>query len=319
MKRFLFLSFASLLSLQIFAQNGSTVEPAFTFLKNYPNVRDLTISTSGDEAYFTVQSPLEELGAIACIRKEDGKWLEPVLVDFTGRWRDLEPSLSPNGLRLYFSSNRPRNDTSKQAADYDIWYVERKTTRSNWSTPINPGAPVNTEHDEFYPSLALSGNLYFTSERLDTKGKDDIYVSEWKTDRYAEPHSLDTTINSDGYDFNSFVAPDESYLLYTGYNRKNGMGSGDLYISFRDAKGHWLPAVPLGKNVNSKQMDYCPFVDTKTSTLYFTSRRSIFPEKKFVSLKDFESTVLGFENGFSRIYRTSLSELLKKGKLRSVH
>lgn len=314
MKKIVYLFLFSFLATQLFSQQTTAVEPAFSFLKDYPNVRDFTISTTGNEAYFTVQSPLEELGAIACIRKKSGQWSKPELVAFTGKWRDIEPFLTQNGLRLYFSSNRPRIDTAKQAADYDIWYVERKSINNSWSVPVNLGAPVNSDRDEFYPSLALNGNLYFTSERADSKGKDDIYVSEWKNSQYAEPHSLDTTINSDGYDFNSFVAPDESFLLYTGYNRKDGLGSGDLYISFRDANGHWLPSVSLGEEVNSKQMDYCPFVDFKTGTLYFTSRRSILPEKAFASLKEFETAVSGFENGFSRIYKTSFAEIIKREK-----
>lgn len=312
------LFFLLLLPTIVFAQKEQKVEPAFSFLKRFPNVRDFTLSAAGNEAYFTVQSPLEELGAVACIKEKAGRWSEPVLVHFTGRWRDIEPFLAPNELRLYFSSNRPHNDSSTQAADYDIWYVERKTVNSEWSEPVNLGAPVNSDRDEFYPSLSLNGNLYFTSERADSKCKDDIYVSQWAAGRYSEPHSLDTTINSDGYEFNAFVAPDESYLLYTGYNRKDGLGSGDLYASFRGADGRWLPAVSLGEEVNSKQMDYCPFVDARSGVLYFTSRRSIVPATRFTSLKAFEETVSGYENGFSRIYKVPIQAWLQKARAASV-
>lgn len=310
--------FFLLLATKIFPQKTALVEPAFPFLKSYPNIRDFTLSASGNEVYFTVQSPLEELGAIACMKKKASRWSAPELVNFTGRWRDIEPFLTQDGLRLYFSSNRPLNDTTKSEKDYDIWYVERKDTHSNWSSPVNLGAPVNSERDEFYPSLALNGNLYFTSERADSKGKDDIYVSKRQGDSYAIPYSVDTTVNTAGYEFNSFISPDDSFLLYTGYARKEGLGSGDLYISFRSSDGYWLPSVSLGEGVNSKQMDYCPFVDTKTGTLYFTSRRSLLPNRSYASLKEFEAAVSQYENGFSRIYKAPFAMLLKKLKKSSV-
>lgn len=314
MKRVIYLFVLLQPALNAAAQQPDSVEPAFPALVRFANVRDFALSAAGDEAYFTVQSPLEESGAIACMKRKAGKWLPPSLVPFTGRYRDIEPFLQANGLRLYFSSNRPLSETSGEAKDYDIWYVERKTVQSPWSLPMNLGAPVNSGRDEFYPSLAQNGNLYFTSERDDSKGKDDIYVSEWKAGSYSTPRSLDTTVNTDGYEFNAFVAPDESFLLYTGYARQDGLGSGDLYASFKNENGNWLPSVSLGEKVNSAQMDYCPFVDTKTGTLYFTSRRSAARKKPVKSIQDFEAAALQYENGFSRLYKVSILDFLQKQK-----
>ena len=42
--------------------------------------------------------------------------------------------------------------------------MQRKNLKSEWSNPKNLGAPVNTSNNEFYPSLAKNGNLYFTSD-----------------------------------------------------------------------------------------------------------------------------------------------------------
>ena len=65
-----------------------------------------------------------------------------------------------------------------------------------------------------------------------TKGKDDIFVSKWENGKYTEPVSLSDSINSDGYEFNAFIAPDESYIIFTAYQREDGFGSGDLYMSY---------------------------------------------------------------------------------------
>lgn len=280
-------------------------QPAFDFLIKYPNVRDFTLSTDGNEAYFTVQNPLEELSVIVRMTKSKDKWSEPTMVPFTGHYRDIEPSLSPDGLRLYFSSDRPTNLQSTASKDYDIWYVERKDQKSDWSAPVNIGAPINTEKDEFYPSVARHGNLYFTSERDGAPGKDDIFMSKWNGS-YALPIPLPVAINSAGLDFNAFIDPDEKYLIYTGYARPGNVGSGDLFISFKNADGSWSDSKSLGNLINSKYMDYCPFVDAATGTLYFTSRRSEISNHDFKTLEDFEKVVNQYENGFSRLYRVNI-------------
>ncbi|WP_321538323.1 hypothetical protein [Flavobacterium piscinae] len=52
------------------------------------------------------------------------------MVSFTGKYKDLEPFLSTDGLKLYFASNRPLTE-SGEPKDFDIWYVERKTLKVN--------------------------------------------------------------------------------------------------------------------------------------------------------------------------------------------
>jgi hypothetical protein len=277
--------------------------PAFDFLTNYQNVRDIAISKNVDEVYFTIQSPDEQVSKIAFVVKEKNKWSKPQLVSFTSNHRDIEPFLSDDGLRLYFASNRPLHDSISKSKDYDIWYVERKNQKSKWSNPINLGFPINSEFDEFYPSVATNGNLYFTSENPKSLGKDDIYVSYLKNNQYSEPENLGNNINSVGYEFNAFISPDEKFILFTGYGRPDGLGSGDLYISYKDKLGNWEVAKNLGSSINSKAMDYCPFYDSKNKTLYFTSKRNSINNIGFDSIEGFIDEISKYENGFSRIYK----------------
>jgi len=107
-------------------------------------------------------------------KKVKGKWSKPALTRFASEYRDIEPFLIADGLKLYFASDRPLSDASSKEKDYDIWYVERKTLTNAWSAPINLGQPFNTTNNEFYPSLATNGNLYFTSDAAAALSKDDI-------------------------------------------------------------------------------------------------------------------------------------------------
>ncbi|MGI9530178.1 TolB family protein [Lutimonas sp.] len=292
------------------AQNNDVVQPAFTALKEYPKVRDFTLSNSGKEAYFSIQSLDGTISVISKIIMENDTWSSPIKAIFSGQHHDIEPFLSPDNLRLYFASSRPKNNQDHKAEDYDIWYVQRSGLNQPWSEPVNMGTAVNSDQNEFYPSVAHNKNLYFTSDRSGSKGKDDIFYSRWDGKVYETPVSLGATINSEGYEFNAYISPSESFLIFSGYNRKDGLGSADLYISHKGSDKNWREAINFGSVINSDKMDYCPFVDVKNKTLYFTSQRSAVNAQKALENGDeFLIELNKYENGMSRIYKIGLETI----------
>ena len=303
-------AFLFFLTTTVFAQ-GNKAEPFLPeIFSQFPNVRDIAISLDEDEIYFSVQSFQDEISIITHIKKINNRWSDPEIASFSGKYFDLEPFLSPDGLKLYFVSNRPMDETGDKPKDFDIWYVQRENKNEEWSSQINVGPPIISEKNEFYPSLADNNNFYFTCDERGTKGKDDIFISKWKNGKYSEPISLSDSINSEGYEFNAFIAPDESYIIFSGFQREDGFGSGDLYISHKTPDGFWTKAKNLGATINSAKMDYCPFVDTKTSTLYFTSKRSKVNNLNmgYSSLPEFLNDMKKYENGLSRIYKATLKK-----------
>jgi hypothetical protein len=267
----------------------------------FRNVRDFTVHK--DEAYFSAQSTNGGMSVIIRLSKTNQQWGNPSIASFSGNHHDIEPFLAHDGLKLYFASRRPANseDTGK---DYDIWYVERLSTTKEWSYPINIGSSINTDKNEFYPSLAINNNLYFTANYSDSKGKDDIYVSHYKDGKYQQPYSLSESINSQGEEYNAFIAPDESYLIFGAYKRKDSLGSGDLYISYKDSDNKWSKAENMGDKVNSQAMDYCPYVDIDNQLLYLTSKKNNIKNQKLKNIKSLLKTFNSYENGMSRIYST---------------
>ncbi len=290
---------------------SAQVEPAFVKLIDLPKVRDCAMNDAGTVVWFTIQSPMEERSAIAFMASINGHWASPELMPFSGKWNDMEPFLSPDGLHLYFASNRPIHPDSIQAKDMDIWVVDRQSLQSDWSKPRNLGRPVNSSTDEFYPAVSANGNLYFTRKPEDSDRMDDLYLSSWINDAYSNPVSLSEKINSPGYEYNAYIAPDESYLIFGAYNRPDGYGSGDLYISHRGEDGQWQSATNLGPEVNSPAMDYCPFVHSGRNILYFTSRRSQINLNPITDFSAFLKTTQQYENGISRLYKTATGSLLQ--------
>ncbi|HMH31637.1 MAG TPA: hypothetical protein VK543_01335 [Puia sp.] len=222
---------------------------------------------------------------------------------------DMEPAFTADGKYLFFASNRPLSGDSLK--DFDIWRVEK--INGQWVHPVNPGPPVNTPENEFYPSPASNGNLYFTANYPGGKGKEDIYEAKWENGRYAPPVSLDSGVNSAFYEFNAFVSPDEQFIIFTSYGRKDDKGRGDLYISRKGANGNWQPAKNMAL-VNSDRLDYCPFVSFDQKILFFTSERSGLQEKFSPRPATYESLSTlynGVMNGQANIYWIRLDKVLE--------
>ena len=289
-----------------FAQDSLHVTLFDLSLNQFLNVRDFCVSKDGTEAFFTIQSPDGVISQLAGIRKINNTWSQAELLSFCDEKSYMEPFLSDDGLRLYFASDRPEKGAEDEAKNFDIWYVERGSYSDSWSEPINLGKTVNSANDEFYPTLSKNNNLYFTMDASTGKGKDDIYFCAWNGKKYASPVLLNDNINSSGYEFNAFISNDERFLLYTKYNAPDGQGSGDLYIARKDANGAWQKSENLGEIINTKYMEYCPFYDEKTQTLYFTSKRNLLQSKDFKNVREFQEYVNQNENGLSKIYQVKI-------------
>ncbi len=127
--------------------------------------------------FYSIVLPANNLSLIAYLAFDGFFWSEPETAAFSGAYKDLEPAFSPDGKKLFFVSKRPVSG-SVEKKDYDIWYVEPE---KGWENAINLGSPVNSDEDEYYPSIASNGNLYFTAKYNDSFGLEDIYFPGSKT------------------------------------------------------------------------------------------------------------------------------------------
>lgn len=274
------------------------------------NERDFAISPDGNEIFYTISTPKSTFQTIVFSKKNSkGEWSAPEVAPFAGEYSDLEPVFSHDGKTLFFSSNRPL--TGDQVKDFDVWKVSR--TSGGWSKAENLGQVINTEADEFYPSVARNGNIYFTAAYKGGPGREDIYVSEFKNNEYQKPVALDTMVNSKFYEFNAFVDPEEKYILFTSYGRKDDSGGGDLYIATKDATGKWTSSRNL-KELNSPQLDYCPFVSPDGKSLFITSERHQLPMsfKSKPTVQKIREIANSLLNGTGNIYWISFSSLSKQ-------
>jgi len=222
-------------------------------------------SPDGQEFYFCVRNMgASSLFVMKCVQSV---WGRPEPLPFAGAsYDDIDVSLSPDGQQLFFCSNRPVAGTGALKDDHDIWMCERQG--GTWGPPEHLGDAVNSPRDDFYPVVTKSKTLYFNSQRAGP-GTNDIYMCRWVDGKYAPAEKLGPEINTDRREFDAFVAPDESFIIFTS-ERPADDPYGDLYISFRTPEAGWTPARNMGKIINDFGPEYGTTLSPDGRFLFFT-------------------------------------------------
>ena len=276
----------------------------------------ITFTPDGKTCYFGKKSAstINSSVLVICFSEfKSGQWSEPAIAPFSGHYLDFNPSISPDGSKLFFISNRPVGNQRK--FDTDIWMVEKSAM--GWGEPVHLDSPVNSKGWELGCSMSSNGNLYFNSIRDD--GNMDIYRAVFSNGKYNTPEKLGDAINTANSEADPFIAPDESYLLFSSDGRADVMrGAGphysraDIYISFQK-DGKWTTAKNLGPKVNSVADESNPFVSADGKTLFFTSERNFvsLPMPKRLDYKTLEENLHSIKNGLGNIYEIPMSEIIK--------
>ncbi len=183
--------------------------------------------------------------------------------------------VSPSGDLMLFSSILQDHETDT-IMDWNIWKSQR--INGQWQKPT-PFFKQNVEGNQFYPWLTNSGNLYMAITPHGSENSD-LHVSKFNEGRYITPIPLAGSINTLNLEGDAFVAHDESYLIFAGFDREGGLGKSDLYISFNNS-GMWSKPIWLEEGINSEGYDGSPFVTQDGKYLILTSSRGSTDEKTF--------------------------------------
>src|SRR5512142_1088760 len=96
-------------------------------------------------------------GAAFAASGDYGSWSQAVRVEsipgtdpsFNGASLDGCPFVSRDGKTFYMASNRPGG-----LGGIDIWVSRRASVDDPWGAPANVGAPVNSEANDFCPTIS---------------------------------------------------------------------------------------------------------------------------------------------------------------------
>ncbi len=141
---------------------------------------------------------------------------------------DGSPSISVDGLTLFFGSERPGG-----YGGHDLWVTTRPTKDEPWGEPVNLGSQVNSSSNAGCLSISADGlSLFFASERPGGYGGIDIWVTTRETtgDDWGTPVNLGPTVNSSAWDNWPNISADGRILFFCSW-RPDGYGNGDLWIT----------------------------------------------------------------------------------------
>ncbi|HEY6901099.1 MAG TPA: hypothetical protein VI233_10670, partial [Puia sp.] len=134
------------------------------------------------------------------------------------------------------------------------------------------------------------------------KGRADIYISRLVDGGYAAPENLGDSINTGDNEYEPYISPDESYLVFMA-TYPNGLGNADLYISRRTGGG-WTKGQKLPAPINSSAIEWGAKVSRDGKYLFFGSSRNtivdVLPRRE--DAKTFDLRLHSPGNGLGDIY-----------------
>jgi outer membrane protein OmpA-like peptidoglycan-associated protein len=232
------------------ADSGWT-EPR-NMVKVNTNGHDATVCLSGDGKKLFIYRSSPSLaggpaGNIFMSELKDQIWSIPVKVNgINSDYWEPSGSISANGDKFFFSSNRPRPNEPHRK-DRDL-YMVKKMENGEWGNPVRLSNVINTTFEEDAPFIHPDGKtLYFSSNGNKSLGGFDIFKSVYNedTDTWSEPENIGFPFNTAGDDI-YIVWSADGRRAYFSSQRDDSYGGKDIYMATSLKAKHSM-ALMIGK------------------------------------------------------------------------
>jgi len=213
---------------------------------------------SADGTKMAFMSEKKFYDAVYFVQKKNGQWLNPI---------NITPQIQSDGNQYVTSLS---HDGSKmllaKVDNFDSDIVISEYSSMHWSKSKNIGKPVNSKYFEYHACLSADGKtLYFTSNRPESIGEMDIFVSHLNEEgTWTEPENIGATINTIFNESSPFISLDGKTLYFSSQGHNN-IGGFDIFKSTLNENGEWNSPVALPYPVNTPDDDifYYPINDEK--------------------------------------------------------
>ena len=136
-------------------------------------------------------------------------------------YTNQHPTLTPDGRRLFFASNRPGG-----FGGYDLYFADYRD--GAWGAAVNLGPEINTDGNEAFPFIHPTGRLFFSSNGHPGLGGYDVFNIDISKRVWGALTALPEPINS-AHDDITFTLSVEGSNGYLSSNRPGGVGADDIY------------------------------------------------------------------------------------------
>lgn len=145
--------------------------------------------------------------------------------------------------------------------------------------PVNMGAGVNTNFNEYFPSITADGKQFlFTREIREGEQirQEDFYMSNKGSSAWEKAFPM-TGVNTLGNEGAPSISADGNYMFFAscmemsgdyGSPDRKGYGSCDIFYS-QKVNGKWTKPVNVGPPINTANWETQPSFSSDGKTLYF--------------------------------------------------
>ncbi|MCK5074828.1 MAG: PD40 domain-containing protein [Calditrichia bacterium] len=267
--------------------------------------RDFTMTADGKEVYYGIF--MGEIVTIMMTKQVDGKWTEPEVVSFADNfnYKYFEPAITLDGKQIFFCCTAPQ-EGEKPLPGYghqNIWAADRQADGS-WGEAYYLEGEINTNDNEYFPSVTKDGTMYFTRSAKGTRNTE-IYRSKFIDGKYTKAERIPDEVNRDGNIYNAFIDKDEKYLIACLGRREDSVTPGrpNYYIFFRNSDDSWSKAVNLGERINFPGFGaIAESVSPDGKYFFFASEKSDSKFEEKISYQWLNDKHISPQNGNSDIY-----------------
>lgn len=148
-------------------------------------------------------------------------------------------------------------------------------------SPVNIGEGINTEEDEYWPSITADGQtLMFTRQTMSytdprtpwTKSQEDFYISRFTEGKWSTALNAGSPLNTTLNEGAQTLASNGNYMFFTACDRPGALGSCDIFFSAY-SDGKWTAPHNLNSPVNTGFWESQPSVSADGRTLFYSSSR----------------------------------------------
>lgn len=175
------------------------------------------------------------------------------------------PQITADLSKLFFTSRRPGSTGNKVAEDglyYEDIYISGNQGGA-WSSPANPGAPINTDGHDACIGVSEDGQTMFLY-RGSNGG--DIYKSELNGKKWSNPEPL--PFNSATFETCASLSPDGRTLFFV--RALDFTAQRDIFMCRKTSADNW--SKPLKLPFNTEYDEDSPYMHPDGKTLYFSSK-----------------------------------------------
>ncbi len=159
----------------------------------------------------------------------------------------------------------------KSTYEFALQYKKKSAIKNYLFNPQNMGDSINSTALEYLPSLTVDGNKMIFNRRIN--GDEDFYESNKINGVWQNAKPLAGKLNTNFNEGAQNISQDGEWLIFTGCNYPEGLGSCDLYISYKNKNGEWSEAENMGRTINTDAWESAPSLSPDKRDLYFSSTR----------------------------------------------